>query len=86
MKETGTTHWLSENTGATNTSGFTTLPGGIINNSKGFGNLYQSGFFWSATQNSSTTARSFKLEYNLATVTISDNYKYGGLSVRCVKD
>ncbi len=29
MKETGLLHWASPNTGATNTSGFTALPGGL---------------------------------------------------------
>jgi uncharacterized protein (TIGR02145 family) len=29
MKETGTTHWISPNTGATNESGFTALPSGL---------------------------------------------------------
>ncbi len=31
MKETGTTHWNSPNTGATNESGFTALPAAIRN-------------------------------------------------------
>ena len=30
LKETGTEHWFSPNTGATNESGFTALPGGIV--------------------------------------------------------
>jgi hypothetical protein len=30
MKEAGTAHWTSPNTGATNESGFTGLPGGKL--------------------------------------------------------
>jgi uncharacterized protein (TIGR02145 family) len=50
LKETGTTHWQSPNTGATNESGFSALPGGY----RGYdGYFYTMGFtanFWSSTE------------------------------------
>ena len=49
MKETGTTHWNSPNTGATNESGFTALPGGRRDSSNGaFSNVGYYGYWWSA--------------------------------------
>jgi len=42
MKETGTTHWQNPNTGATNNSGFTGVPGGFIDFS---GTLYNIGLY-----------------------------------------
>jgi uncharacterized protein (TIGR02145 family) len=86
LKEIGTTHWLTPNSGATNESGFTALPGGYLASSKGFGNLNQTGFFWSATQSTTTNANYLQLEYNLANFPRFNIGKYAGLSVRCIKD
>jgi uncharacterized protein (TIGR02145 family) len=49
LKEAGTTHWGAPNTGATNSSGFTALPGGGRLTS-GFVGLGGSVVFWTTTQ------------------------------------
>ena len=51
MKEAGTAHWYSPNTGATNSSGFTALPGGIRAWVSGYRyyNISFSTYFWSST-------------------------------------
>jgi hypothetical protein len=46
LKETGTTHWLSPNTGATNSSGWTGLPGGLRNPNGTYFNLGYQGIHW----------------------------------------
>ncbi|MBI9038907.1 MAG: hypothetical protein JEY97_12305 [Bacteroidales bacterium] len=47
MKETGITHWNAPNTGATNVSGFTALPGGFRDNNGSFNGLAGGTHFWS---------------------------------------
>jgi uncharacterized protein (TIGR02145 family) len=84
MKETGTTHWISPNTGATNSSGFTGLPGGYFEID--FGVLGSYGIFWSSTEYSATAAWKRYLPYNAATVNRSNSIKVDGMSVRCVRD
>jgi uncharacterized protein (TIGR02145 family) len=86
LKEDGTTHWLTPNTNADNAVGFTGLPGGYLVDSKGYGNLTTTGFFWSSTVYSTTHSSYIKMEYNTASTFKSNIYKFGGLSVRCVKD
>ncbi|MCX6226599.1 MAG: fibrobacter succinogenes major paralogous domain-containing protein [Bacteroidia bacterium] len=49
MKETGTTHWLTPNTGATNESGFTGLPGGERRNDGPFADMGSTGYWWCST-------------------------------------
>src|ERR1035437_5597261 len=50
MKETGTTHWTYANSGATNSSGFTGLPGGYRTNVGTFNVVGSAGGWWSSTE------------------------------------
>lgn len=87
LKETGTTHWYSPNTGATNESGFTALPGGGRSSSDGsFYALRSGGYWWSATETSSTRAWERGLGYSGAGVGRYDNIKVCSQSVRCLQD
>lgn len=56
LKETGTSHWVSPNTGATNETGFTGLPGGYRHAISAFNYLGIIGDWWSATENDSGNA------------------------------
>jgi uncharacterized protein (TIGR02145 family) len=90
MKETGTFHWDNPNTGATNESGFTALPGGFRGyNNGGYMGLGYSGLFLSSTEyNSDGQIGSTYMElYADSTVTNQYSFlKYFGYSVRCLKD
>ncbi len=86
MKETGTEHWNSPNTGATNSSGFTGLPGGYRYPIGYFDDLGFRGMSWSATEVGSTEARYRNLGYVHEALGHGNYYKEGGLSVRCLKD
>ena len=85
MKETGTTHWKSPNTNASNSSGFTALPGGGTHSTNIFLSLTEKGHFWSSTEN--TYFAKWQGVYYQSGLTNSGltNKNYG-LSVRCVKD
>ena len=50
LKETGIAHWKSPNTGASNETGFTALPGGFRDFDGVFAQIYNSGCWWSATE------------------------------------
>jgi uncharacterized protein (TIGR02145 family) len=87
MKEIGTSHWLTPNTGATNSSGFTGLPGGM-NQGGSYSTIANYGYFWTTVECSSTSAYYHSLYYNSATIyrTCLSNNKPWGYSVRCVKN
>lgn len=84
LKETGTVHWNNPNTGATNESGFTALPGGSRYES--FSYIGMTGYWWSSTEYSSTNAWRYCLFYQYSYVTRTNYLKYNGHSVRCIKD
>jgi uncharacterized protein (TIGR02145 family) len=86
MKETGTAHWTSPNTGATNSSGFTVLPGGYSNINGTFGQFQKGADFWPASEYSPTQAWDRYFYYNKANISRTLNNKAGGYSVRCVKN
>ena len=48
--EAGTGLWHAPNTGATNSSGFTGLPGGYRDNDGTFYDIGYNGYWWSSTE------------------------------------
>jgi uncharacterized protein (TIGR02145 family) len=81
-----TTHWPSPNTGATNESGFTALPGGSRDESFSFTWVGDDGYWWSTTEGDATFGRCLFLYSSDGTASGAGRYKYYGLSVRCVKN
>jgi uncharacterized protein (TIGR02145 family) len=89
MKEIGTTHWLSPNTGATNESGFTALPAGNRSTDGTdftFNGLRDLAVFWTASEWTSYYAYLNYMRTNDSSVYSYFSYKNCGMSVRCVKD
>ncbi|MBN1999215.1 hypothetical protein JW935_16775 [candidate division KSB1 bacterium] len=87
LKETGTGHWSSPNTGATNESGFSGLPGGYRFHDGTFNVVGSSAYFWSASSAYSGYYAWYRPLYcNRSDVYRSGNYVQDGFSVRCVRD
>jgi len=86
MKEAETAHWSSPNTGATNSSGFTALPGGYRYADVFFSDLSDLGFWWSSSQLNASNAWNRHLRFNYNNVGRSDNNMSYGFSVRCIWD
>ena len=88
MKEAGTTHWASPNTGATNSSGFTALPGGYRHFNGDFYTLTISAIFRSSSQYDATYAWDRDLSPSDENVRRYPGglMKAHGFSARCLKD
>jgi len=86
LKETGTGHWFNPNTGATNETGFTALPGGYRDGYNGiFEAIEDRGIWWSSVEYQNG-AMIWSIRYDSSTGGRGDGGKQDGFSVRCVKD
>ncbi len=79
-------HWTSPNTGATNYSGFTGLPGGGREDDGTFSGIGDDGLWWSSTEDSSGYAWVRNLYYYDGGVEVNSYNKRYGFSVRCLRD
>jgi uncharacterized protein (TIGR02145 family) len=76
--------WATPNTGATNESGFSGLPGGGRDLNGTYDNIGNFGFWWSSTGIGTSWFR--VLSYNLGGSDGWGEYEWVGFSVRCLRD
>jgi len=81
-----TTVWNSPNTGGSNSSGFSALPGGHRTGDGTYYAIGKTGLFWSSSENDARYAWFRELYYLNSNVFRNYDYKQGGFSVRCIKD
>jgi uncharacterized protein (TIGR02145 family) len=86
LKETGTAHWASPNTGATNETGFTALPGGHRYVTGPYTSFWQQGYWWSSSEYFSTSAWHRAMYYGDGEAQRISNSERYGFSVRCLRD
>jgi uncharacterized protein (TIGR02145 family) len=75
MKDAGTAHWNNPNVGATNSSGFTGLPGGYRDFIGPFYSVGYYGYWWSSTESNTSDAWYRDLVPNNGNVGRSDSAK-----------
>jgi uncharacterized protein (TIGR02145 family) len=91
MKTTGTIEggtglWYAPNTGATNSSGFSALPGGWKNDQGNFTSLGYDAFFFSSSGWWDCCAHFWQLNYDATYIITNWTYKWLSMSVRCLKN
>jgi uncharacterized protein (TIGR02145 family) len=91
LKEAGSAHWDSPNTGATNESGFTALPGGFHYQPEGgFGVMGATGGWWTSYNSGGYVYSIYMSNENTYAIQFGSymgpGYSYNDMSVRCLKD
>ena len=86
LKETGTNNWSAPNSGATNISGFSALPGGNRKPDGSYVNLNSYGNYW-GNGLPGLALKDYNFRYDMADIGIlTITQMQWGLSVRCVED
>jgi len=86
LKEIGYTNWLSPNTGATNVTGFTALPGGYRYTPGNFSLINTYGYWWSSSEFSAINAWFRFMSFSQSYVGRDYGNKTFGFSIRCLMD
>lgn len=86
LKEEGTEHWLSPNTGATNETKFTALGAGSRNSNGSFMGFGIYGNWWTSSLDVPNWSWYWYIAYNDVYIGFNHSYQPAGLSVRCIKD
>ncbi len=88
LKEAGTAHWISPNTGATNLKGFKGLPGGGRNGVLDliFGDIGYNGLWRTSTESGLHSSWFYFMDSNSSLVVRTEFVKKQGYSVRCIKN
>ena len=89
LKETSYLHWTEPNTGASDVSGLTLVPGGYGVLAAGqllYSDKHNIGNYWSCTESDSYHAHDLSFYYDTTAVYHVSNSKGMYFSVRCVKD
>ncbi len=86
LKEAGNANWESFNTGTTNESGFTALPGGSRSHNNTYARLGSFTYFWSSSEYNSNSAWDSNLRATRSGINRLTFNKKDGFSVRCVRD
>ncbi len=84
LRETGTSHWTSPNSGATNETGFKGLPAGYRGTIFNFIQSY--GIWWSYSGSNMGSELYRDMSSNSSALNRGQIVKQSGLSVRCIKD
>jgi uncharacterized protein (TIGR02145 family) len=78
--------WLSPNTGATNSSGFSAGPGGLRFDFGDFNGVGNGGYWWSSSLSGSVAWYRYLYFVSGNIYRFNNGYRTFGLSVRCLRD